>query len=268
MFKFGFGDSDPIEPRAASTTPHSSFDQPPRKVTCSNTTALQERQHDAIPLGDSDLLLRKSTAVAPAHLSPHGADIVPTTYEGGFKLWECALDLAEYLHSNEQKLLQGKTVLELGAGHALPSIVAAKHGATVVHVQDYNVEVLEEVTMPNIHANVPGHESLVEYFAGAWQGLSAVVGRRYDVVLSSDTIYAAEQVDSLATCLLDVLCVGGIAFIAGKTYYFGVGGGTQEFVSRLKELSRFRNAAVDVEVVKEIRDGCSNVREILQITRK
>lgn len=266
MFKFGFDGSQPTKPPSASA-PQRNLDQPPKKVPFSSSISLKERQHDAVPLCDSDLLLRKSTATAPSHLSPNGADIVPTTYEGGFKLWECAIDLTEYLHSTQSGSLRGKSVLELGAGHAFPAIVAAKHGATPVHVQDYNVEVLTDVTMPNIVANVLGHTTFVEFFAGAWQGLPAVLDRTYDVVLSTDTVYAKEQIDALAECVLDVLAPGGVAFIAGKTYYFGVGGGTQAFDSRLNELARERGEAVDTRIVKEIRDGYSNIREIVKITR-
>ena len=66
---------------------------------------------------------------------------------GGFKLWECAVDLASFL-SNEWQIgmrlglgpmkgptmgrtLAGKRVLELGCGHGLPGIVALINGAEV-----------------------------------------------------------------------------------------------------------------------------------------
>lgn len=60
---------------------------------------------------------------------------------GGFKLWECAVDLAEHLctlwgvksHHNSKSWLQSavsdeateKRVLDLGCGHGLPGILAA-----------------------------------------------------------------------------------------------------------------------------------------------
>ena len=43
-------------------------------------------------------------------------------------VWPCAVVLAQYLWCNRSKLLTGKHVLELGAGTALPSIVAAMCG--------------------------------------------------------------------------------------------------------------------------------------------
>jgi hypothetical protein len=80
---------------------------------------------------------------------------------GGFKLWEGALDLCQYLiqryglqhlckdssssrsaaaagseaSSSGSSSLQGKAVIELGCGHGLPGIVAALGGASKVHFQ-------------------------------------------------------------------------------------------------------------------------------------
>ena len=45
---------------------------------------------------------------------------------GGFKLWECTIDLIETLRREMQDghlAFRGKDVLELGAGHGLPGIL-------------------------------------------------------------------------------------------------------------------------------------------------
>lgn len=163
--------------------------------------------------------------------------------------------------------LRGKSVLELGAGHAFPAIVAAKNGAELVHIQDYNVEVLRDVSMPNVAANVSEHEQVVSFYAGSWNGLPKVLRMTYDYVLSADTVYATEQVKDLADCVLEVLAPGGSAFIAGKAYYFGVGGGTRDFEVCVKDVAKQKCIRADVKVAKEIRDGFSNIREILQVKR-
>lgn len=263
MFKFAFDDAAAAKPPAPPPIAATKSGTPPRAHPFPAAARLRAVAHDAVPLCASALLLRKSIARPPPHLSPSGADIVPAAYEGGYKLWECALDLAEHLHAAHRPALAGKAVLELGAGHAFPAIVAARSGATTVHVQDYNPEVLDDVTAPNLLANVPRSEGVVQMFAGSWHGLPDVLGRTYDLVLSSDTVYAPAQIDQLAVCLLAVLAEGGLALVAGKSYYFGVGGGTREFAKRLREMDK----GVTVQVVKEIRDGCSNVREILEIRR-
>jgi hypothetical protein len=57
---------------------------------------------------------------------------------------------------------------------------------------------------------------------------------------------------------------GGIALIASKKYYFGVGGGTYD-------LERFVNSSSSTLTCRTVRvyeDGQSNVREILRIERR
>ncbi|KAK9805883.1 hypothetical protein WJX73_000781 [Symbiochloris irregularis] len=85
------------------------------------------------------------------------SDLLPGRYEGGFKLWECALDLARSLQLNAgakatSQSLQGHKVIELGCGHGIPGIVALLAGAAV-DFQDYNAEVLSRLTCPNVAAN-------------------------------------------------------------------------------------------------------------------
>ena len=73
--------------------------------------------------------------------------LLGVVYEGGFKLWECAVDLCEYmldeLHCNEEpaamkgpserlsvRVMRGSgcRVIELGCGHGLPGIIALRAG--------------------------------------------------------------------------------------------------------------------------------------------
>ena len=57
-------------------------------------------------------------------------DLLPGQYEGGLKIWECSEDLVCYLSATRGDLLQGRRVLELGCGAALPGLLAFKHGAS------------------------------------------------------------------------------------------------------------------------------------------
>ena len=75
--------------------------------------------------------------------------VLPGVYEGGFKLWECAVDLAGFLAElPDAELGPAHRVLELGCGHGLPGLVALRRGAQVDFVE-YNVEVLQQLTIPN-----------------------------------------------------------------------------------------------------------------------
>ncbi|KAG0270629.1 Histidine protein methyltransferase 1 [Actinomortierella ambigua] len=81
------------------------------------------------------------------------SDLVKGVYEGGLKTWECALDLVAYLAENPENY-DGKKVLELGCGSALPGIFVLTKSETVkVDFQDYNDQVLRLVTLPNILLN-------------------------------------------------------------------------------------------------------------------
>jgi len=55
----------------------------------------------------------------------------------GHLLWNAGRTLATYLENNADSLIRGKSVLELGAGAGLPSLVSAIHGARHVVVTDY-----------------------------------------------------------------------------------------------------------------------------------
>ena len=81
------------------------------------------------------------------------SDLIPGVYEGGLKLWECALDLVQFLAESNLDFSRMR-VLELGCGLGLPGIYTAMQGARSVDFQDYNAEVLKRVTIPNVILNV------------------------------------------------------------------------------------------------------------------
>lgn len=64
----------------------------------------------------------------------------------GHLLWNAGRTLATHLESNASSLIHGKTILELGAGAGLPSLVSAIHGAKHVVVTDYpDAELVENL---------------------------------------------------------------------------------------------------------------------------
>jgi len=63
--------------------------------------------------------------------------IVPLTILKGHLLWNAGQVVALYLEQHAEQLIRGKTVLELGAGGGLPSLVSAVLGAQKVVVTDY-----------------------------------------------------------------------------------------------------------------------------------
>jgi len=105
------------------------------------------------------------------------SDIRSGVYEGGFKTWECSLDLASLLLDRGPRkdidelircdnivevclplaahLRVGLIVAKLGAGTALPTLVLFQHAllnaiSLTFTLADYNEAVLRLVTLPNI----------------------------------------------------------------------------------------------------------------------
>lgn len=109
-------------------------------------------------------------------------------------------------------------------------------------LQDYNEEVLSAVTRPNVEANLArmppgGLRPRVRYFAGDWGGLGdllAVEGG-YDLVLAAETVYERAPSLRFLELLKRAVAVEGVALVAAKTYYFGVGGGSREFAGLVRE---------------------------------
>ena len=56
------------------------------------------------------------------------SDLVSGVYEGGLKVWECAMDLVKFI-KDLPELVKGKVILEIGCGQGLPGVMALKCGA-------------------------------------------------------------------------------------------------------------------------------------------
>ena len=165
-------------------------------------------------------------------------------------------------------------------------------------LQDYNRSVITRLTMQNVAANASawstrhqaaaassaagaaagtangggrqggsGAASRARYFAGSWEALPGLLEERglqhsYDLVLTAETIYSLEAIQSLYRCIKACLQpTTGVAYVAAKSYYFGVGGGTAAFRQLVEADGRF-----DCQLAAVVDDGQSNKRELLRLT--
>ncbi|KAB2580897.1 hypothetical protein BFW01_g6810 [Lasiodiplodia theobromae] len=88
------------------------------------------------------------------------SDIRTNVYEGGFKTWECSIDLAKLLldrgpRKDLDDLCRVDHVIELGCGTAIPTLVLFHYALTqslplYFTLADYNASVLRLVTLPNL----------------------------------------------------------------------------------------------------------------------
>ncbi|NXX56090.1 MET18 methyltransferase, partial [Scopus umbretta] len=212
------------------------------------------------------------------------SDLIPGVYEGGLKIWECTFDLIDYI-SEAEIPFTNKTVLDLGCGAGLLGIVALRGRAEKVHFQDYNSTVIDEITVPNVAANCINEGSRVgsgadrktskppskrpkkaesspdvlpkcRFFSGEWSEVSQLLlgsskpFAKYDVILTSETIYNPDYYSALHDTLAQLLDKNGRVYLAGKAHYFGVGGGIHLFEKFVVERNVFRTS-----VVKKIDKG-------------
>ncbi|KAK8763930.1 hypothetical protein V5799_033463 [Amblyomma americanum] len=173
-------------------------------------------------------------------------DIVPSVYEGGMKVWECSIDLTEYME-NHLNIDDETKVLELGCGAGLPGLLACLKGASV-DFQDYNKQVLELITIPNAFANIGARvNKRCRFFAGDWSALKDnIAPSQYDLILTSETIYSTSSYQSLIAVLKKAIKRTGFVLVSAKTCYFGVGGGTRLFEDALVKDGFFSSRVVFV----------------------
>lgn len=320
-FSFGFGTAggDSAADVAAPTSPArdagrvAAVERPSAAVL---ETTLHEATWETVavpPLRLRKRILKSAQVEAPYAADLQETDLLPGVYEGGFKLWECAVDLAAYLAEQPAEDhaaacgIAGISVLELGCGHGLPGLVLLCRGAQVDFL-DYNAEVLEQLTIPNVAAAAADHGSTgcaadrgaaapsaaaaagnlgsptdaeelmsrARFFSGDWCGLlsdDSPANGKYDLILTSDTLYNEACVRDLARLIPELLTDTGVAYVASKRHYFGVGGGTADFhrQSAAVETSQAKSAGgegkerstVEIKTVAEFEDGKSNVRDLL-----
>ncbi|KAG0061717.1 hypothetical protein BGZ89_011215 [Linnemannia elongata] len=108
-------------------------------------------------------------------------------------------------------------------------------------------------------------EAQSRFFLGDWSGLVELLGfkseDKYDLILTSETIYAEESHQKLYATIKSSLKRGGKALVAAKTFYFGVGGDILSF-RRLIE----QDGVFDIKVVFSAQAFVR--REILELTFK
>jgi len=188
-----------------------------------------------------------------SQISTLETDLIPGKYEGGLKIWECSIDLANYV-SEHTCFKSGDTVLELGCGAGLPGLIAYLKGASVTF-QDYNTEVLKHSTIPNTVLNTTPNEvstipEICHYLYGDWGSIhekyycNQVSQTKYDFILTSETIYEKENQKKLLELMKSALKPGGTIYLAAKIFYFGVGGGITDFEALVNSDKTFEISSV------------------------
>ena len=195
-------------------------------------------------------------------------DLVPGEYEGGMKVWECSQDLVKWM--DKELIHVPSKILELGCGFALPGCYLLRKGLRQqienleVVFTDYNDYVLKDVTLSNVVINTFEWKNAISHVkmgSGDWLDFAQnYASEQFDLIVAAETLYSPQAARDTALILEILLSEEGVAYIATKRYYFGVGGGSEEFVKAAEK-------NLKVETCHEIDQGNANIREILKVTR-
>lgn len=136
---------------------------------------------------------------------------------------------------------------------------------------------MQKITIPNVLLNtaslketedeeevydIERLEENVQFYSGDWSKWSQLTEKQdsFDIILTSETIYNPENQQKLLNCLFDKLKPSGVALVAAKIYYFGVGGGLRQFEQLIEKDKRFKckivwlsNEGVNREIIELIK---------------
>ncbi|CAG0918082.1 unnamed protein product [Notodromas monacha] len=248
MFRFDFDVSESADKPVDPLTPLTSTTQP--SVEC-RLLDFSKRNRDDIDkgqfvcecLGNAEYFYipsRSLSHVSARYPELEHSDLLPGNYEGGFKVWECTWDLIKYL-TDINFDFSGKKVIDVGCGQGLCGIHALET-ADLVLFQDFNESVLEFATYPTVAVNRCGSALTKAMFvSGSWLRFLCFLDERnllrtFDVLLTSETVYEKSSVKDLASVVSKSVRAGGVAFVAAKAYYFGVGGSPKDLRRALEDL--------------------------------
>lgn len=84
------------------------------------------------------------------------------------------------------------------------------------------------------------------FYAGDWSHFTELTKdlEKYDLILTSETIYNIENQPKLLDTFKERLRTDGIILVAAKSHYFGVGGGLEQFVDVIKSGKVFKTKEV------------------------
>ncbi|KAL8768695.1 MAG: hypothetical protein Q9209_005113 [Squamulea sp. 1 TL-2023] len=272
-----------------------------------NTITIQSPDHGNITLARREVFDIRAQLMAEDNALDDSStaglsmdDIKPNIYEGGFKTWECSVDLANYLATQTKYLSQIMT-----SSYTIVEALASRPPRTTMVLADFNPSVLKLATIPNLVLNwsLPDilttsesggdfeflddpsadfHNFLskanieIRALSGGWSpefssvALPESLETPIDIlILASETIYSPTSTRAFTETLLDLLQKSekagekARALVAAKKVYFGVGGGVNEFLHVLWELGGEGTVVWTTEG-----SGSGVGRCILEVTRR
>ncbi|CAG2162737.1 unnamed protein product [Oppiella nova] len=213
---------------------------------------------------------------SPVDLIDGNTDLITNEYEGGYKIWEGLHDLIDYFI--DFKVVdnfanhQGLHVLETVNPTPRPNRRYMTRFFTGFRVKIdvlINEDVIKYFTAVNVVLNsdlADSHhrDSHFHYLYGDWCAIADDIdssGVKYDLIFTSETLYNCDNYEKLCKVFKSSLTPNGTVYIASKSHYFGVGGGTYSFIDFVEADGRFA-----AEISHEIETPL--IRHIIKLSLK
>lgn len=140
-------------------------------------------------------------------------------------MWEAGIGLSQSL---TREMCEGKKILEIGCGLALPSFIATRFGGNVI-ATDFHADVplfLQE----NQERNKINFDYQVMNWRNEIERTKTSLGL-FDLVIGSDILYESQHADQVAEALIAFLKPGGKILLSdpGRAY-------VQKFISAMQKL--------------------------------
>lgn len=142
MFRFNFSEKDeepkPVDEQFKDESPETIKESKKLEVTADQyaefVELLKSAKVNCFVSGETEIGYLDNTSLT----NEVDTDLIPSIYEGGFKIWECTQDLADlFTSSDELNEFEGKTVCDLGCSAGVLGIVGLINNATKVDFQDF-----------------------------------------------------------------------------------------------------------------------------------
>eukprot|EP00596_Hydrurales_sp_CCMP1899_P005765 CAMPEP_0119045834 /NCGR_PEP_ID=MMETSP1177-20130426/42807_1 /TAXON_ID=2985 /ORGANISM="Ochromonas sp, Strain CCMP1899" /LENGTH=218 /DNA_ID=CAMNT_0007018217 /DNA_START=237 /DNA_END=890 /DNA_ORIENTATION=+ len=169
-------------------------------------------------------------------------------------VWFGARTLSRYLTVDKKEKIEGRSVIELGAGAGLCSIACRKIEASVVTVSDYPSPSVILNLRDNIRKNFGNDEGensnffVVEHIWGSdvTSLLSPLNGKQYDVVVASECLWKADTHENFAISINNVLKPGGTVYLSFSHH---IPGNEAQDLNFFEIMKKFHIQVVDIKEV-------------------
>jgi len=161
-----------------------------------------------VELDDQSIQLIKATDIDELLEGVTDADQIPFWAE----LWPASLGLARYIF-NSRHSLQGRSVLELGAGVGLAGIAARLVGANLLQT-DYAEAALRFIRVNSLRNGLSEPQLLL----ADWRRFPPV--GKFDLIIGADILYEKTLHDDLRTIITNSIKPTGVVWLAdpGRDY--------------------------------------------------